>query len=334
MSTLEKLERVSLEIFGGCNYNCKMCPQSTGRGSDFTKKMPIDLFESILDDITPKYGHPVINLQGSGEPSIVKDLPKYIEACSKRGLKSYMYTNGSHFSGSRMKDSIDAGLSYVRFSCIGYDRDTYKEWMSKDNFDLIRSNAIDVKQYIKESKSSCELSSYHLVIDGNNTEYEIDQYRKNFINFVGTTGYIWKMHNWSGNYAPQYFFRKPDDTTTQKKRTCGRPFAPELTVRAGGVDGQRAAVTPCCMTLGPPNESKSILGHLDSQSIEDVWYGEKYKNLRDLHAREEFDSIDYCKNCDFLIEDPEVLVWSNDEDSKINHIIGTNVHFDNYQQNQ
>ena len=331
MTQLKQLERVSLEIFGGCNYSCQMCPQSWGRGSDFTKKMPIDLFESILDDITPKYGYPVINLQGSGEPSIVKELPQYIEACHKRGLKSYMYTNGSHFSGSRMKDSIDAGLSYVRVSCVGYDRQTYKQWMSKDNFELIRNNSIELKQYVKQTQSNCEVSSYHLIMNSENTEYEINQYKNNFINFVGTTAYIWKMHNWSGNYASQDAFRKPDDSAIKKKRTCGRPFASELTVRAGGLDGHKAAVTPCCVVMGPPNESKSVLGHLDTESIEDVWYGEKYKNLKDLHAKEDFDSIDYCKNCDFLIDDPEVLVWSNDKHAKVNHVIGTNINFEDYQ---
>ena len=46
------------------------------------------------------------------------------------------------------------------------------------------------------------------------------------------------------------------------RKSCGRPNAPELTVRAGGKEGRTAAVVPCCQTLGPPNEEKSILGHL------------------------------------------------------------------------
>ena len=38
----------------------------------------------------------------------------------------------------------------------------------------------------------------------------------------------------------------------------------------------------------------------------------------------DFDSIDYCKNCDFLYEDPEVLVWSNDKKASTDHMLGTN----------
>ena len=77
--------------------------------------------------------------------------------------------------------------------------------------------------------------------------------------------------------------------------------------------GQLRAMTPCCQTLGPPNEAKSVLGHLSEQTFEEVFYGEKYEELRLAHEEERFDDIDYCKNCDFLYDDPEVLVWSNDE---------------------
>ena len=109
----------------------------------------------------------------------------------------------------------------------------------------------------------------------------------------------------------------------RKKRSCGRPFAPQLSIRAGGASGRTGAVVACCQTLGPPNEEKSILGHLDTQSFEEVYFGDKYENLRKAHREENFDSIDYCKDCDFLDGDPEVLVWSNDKNAKIDYMLGT-----------
>ena len=66
-----KLQRVVMEVFGGCNYTCQMCPQSNpGRGKGFTRKMPITEFKRILDELVPKYGSPQINLEGSGEPTM------------------------------------------------------------------------------------------------------------------------------------------------------------------------------------------------------------------------------------------------------------------------
>ena len=41
MKNLE-LQRIVMEVFGGCNYTCQMCPQSNpGRGKGFTRKMPL-----------------------------------------------------------------------------------------------------------------------------------------------------------------------------------------------------------------------------------------------------------------------------------------------------
>ena len=41
-----------MEVFGGCNYTCQMCPQSNpGRGKSWTRKMPLKEFERILDEI-------------------------------------------------------------------------------------------------------------------------------------------------------------------------------------------------------------------------------------------------------------------------------------------
>lgn len=316
-----KLERVVIEVFGGCNYTCKMCPQGQkpGREKEFLRKMPLTMFEDILDQITPKYGTPIINLEGSGEPTMAKDLAKYVAACTKRGLRSFIYCNGSHFKGQYMRDVIDAGLSLIRFSVIGYNRDKYEQWMSKDNWDLIYSNATEAKLYADSVNSNCSIESYHLILNQEHTDYEVEQYKKNFIEPVGTKAYIWKLHNWSGNIKNEY-------QREGKKRSCGRPHSPELTVRAGGLDFKHGAVTPCCQVLGPPTESASVLGHFADQTFEEIWTGEQYNNLRKAHEQNEYEELaPYCNNCDFLISDPNVLVWSNDPTAGVGTPLGTNL---------
>ena len=49
--------------------------------------------------------------------------------------------------------------------------------------------------------------------------------------------------------------------------------------------------------------------------------------LRKAHDNKNFDKIDYCKDCDFLYQDPEILIWSNDKTAKINHMLGTDENF-------
>jgi hypothetical protein len=41
---------LDMEINGGCNYKCQMCPQSLGREKEFLKKLPMPCFEKVIDD--------------------------------------------------------------------------------------------------------------------------------------------------------------------------------------------------------------------------------------------------------------------------------------------
>ena len=319
-----KLQRVVMEVFGGCNYTCQMCPQSSpGREQSFKKKMSLEEFKKNLDKIVPKFGKPQINLEGSGEPTMAKDLPEYIKEVKKRGLKCFMYCNGARLNGKFMNDVLDAGIDFIRISIIGYDKEKYKQWMNSNNFDLIQSNINEIHEYIKNKSLKTELSTYHLILDNSNPQRDIDLYKKNIIEKLNIKkSYIWRMHNWSGNYN-----NSSNPRSEKKKTSCGRPFAPELTVRAGGIDGKNSAVVPCCQTLGPPNESKSVLGHLDNESFEDVYFGENYNKLRSAHARGAFEEIDYCNSCDFLYQSKEVLAWTNDKAARINNMLGTGEEF-------
>ena len=79
-----KLNRIVMEVFGGCNYTCQMCLNQIQERKSWTRKMPLKEFERILDEIVPKYGTPQINLEGSGEPTMAKDLPEYVKAVKKK----------------------------------------------------------------------------------------------------------------------------------------------------------------------------------------------------------------------------------------------------------
>jgi len=301
----EKLEvrQMALEIFGGCNYKCPMCPQADGRESAFLKKLPFDVFTKIVDE-SVAYGLQVISLQGSGEPTLRPDMPKFVEYVKRKGIKCISLTNGFHLTPKLSRGLIEAGLDTLRISAVGYDRETYRKWMSEDAFDRVRKQAIEFVRLNKELGGSTELTLYHLVIDPKNVHQEIEMYRKNWIEHCACPGEIWLMHNWGGQYQDMPYTRPKG-----ARRSCGRPASPYVTVRAGGLNGQSAAVVPCCFVLG--QDSKAVLGHLDTQTVAEVVAGKEFQELRAKHAAGDFDSIDYCRDCDQLYDVPESLVWTN-----------------------
>jgi len=304
---MEKIKKAVIEVWGSCNYQCKMCPQSKemgGREKAFKKRMPIATFRNIIDQLAEGHAVKEIYLEGSGEPTQSKQLPEYIAYGTEKGFKMSFITNGTGFTGQKMRDIIDAGMHYSRISVIGPTPDEYAEWMSKDNMEQIISNANETMAYIKESGSSAKLGSYHLITNNLLQDLQVLQYQKNWIDRVpGIEASIWKMHNWAGSFDGNPW------REGHQKRSCGRPNSPDLVIRAGGNDGKHAAVVPCCIVLG--QDSKAVLGHLSDQTIDEVYNGEAYNHLRKMHEEHRFDEIDYCKNCDMLYDAPEALVWSN-----------------------
>jgi len=304
----KKIRLLNIELFGGCNYSCKMCPQGEpGREKDFKKMIPIDVYKKVIDDAMG-YGLEAVSIHGSGEPTLSKNFIESIKYAKSLGLTCYSFTNGYLLTKELSEKIVESGLDVLRISVVGYDSHTYKEWMKTNSFEMVRNNASCFNQISEGSKT--ELHSYHLIIDNENVDYEVSQYQKNWIEPTNSKAEIWMMHNWSGVYEGTPYGRKGQE------RSCGRPFNDVLEVRAGGLDGHSAAVVACCMTLG--NDSNATLGHLDESSISDVIEGDKYRHLMESHASGKWNDIDYCQGCDQLYEFPESLVWTNIEGRKYN----------------
>ena len=302
-----KIDRAVIEVNGGCNYSCSMCPQDTrtgGRHKDFLKKMTLKEFEDNVADCA-QHGLRVVNLDGSGEATLNRNLPKYIEIVKKYNAKAFIFSNGYRMEGQFMKDCVDAGLDFYRFSWIGYDWKQYDKWMYNriggtfmSTWDKVKS----MREYVIDSKSDCVVATYHLITDNDNIDHELEHYKK-IVEELDVKTEIWKMHNWSGAY---------DVGANQRKgavKTCGRPFSPDVVIRAGGLDGQRGAVHPCCQVLG--RDEEAVLGHTSENTIQEIVEGELYEALRESHRSGNY--TDYCGDCDFLVDDTEVLVYTNHE---------------------
>ena len=301
-----RVTQLDLELNGGCNYKCEMCPQTGGREKSFLKKLPSSVLSKILDDAL-QYGVESVSLHGSGEPTLNADMPEAVRAVKSRGLKCLSFTNGYRLDEKMSRRLIDAGIDVLRVSAIGSDRDAYHRWMSIDVFEQVRDNVRRFGQLNRDMGGHSEIHLYHLVTDVAREQQEVAAYRSNWVDYTGAFAEIWLMHNWSGGYETPY--ARHEMVPDPAPRSCGRPFSELLQVRAGGLDGHNAAVVACCMVLG--KDGAAVLGHLDDQSIADVVSGEAYEALRAAHRDGRFSDISYCKDCDQLYDLPESLVWSN-----------------------
>lgn len=309
MPVPEKLEvRVlDAEIFGGCNYKCHFCPQSQGREKEFIRKLPLDVLEKTMDECLD-YGLECVTLHGSGEPTLHPQFPEYVAAVKSRGLKCISFTNAFRLTEELSHRLVEEQIDVLRISCIGYDKTTYESSMIGGDFERVRENVLNFAKIA--AGTSSELHFNHLVIDNSRIEEEVIEYRNNWSGFIKDRvpdarvhAEVWMMHNWAASEKIEIGYRR----SAKDRRTCGRPFAPLIQMRAGGLGKHRGAVVACCMVLG--QDSKGVLGHADDTSIADIVAGAEYSRLRDAHRSGDFDSIDVCRDCDQLYETPEALVW-------------------------
>ena len=304
-----EIKQLDLELNGGCNYACPMCPQAEGREKEFLKKLPFKVFTKIVDDAA-QYGLDTVSLHGSGEPTLNKDFPDYVRYVREKDLRCISFTNGFRLTEDMSRRLIEARINVLRISCNGYDRESYAHWMSQDAYQRVRDNVKRFVELNRELGGESEVHMYHLITDLAQKDYEIQQYKQNWVDYTGAFSEIWLMHNWAGQngveigYSRDIMIKDPG-----AKRSCGRPFSPLLQLRAGGLEGHSAAVVACCMVLG--KDSQGVLGHLDNASIADVVGGAAYNELRAAHREGRFDDIPYCKGCDQLYDVPESLVWTN-----------------------
>lgn len=97
-----QIDRAVIEVAGGCNYSCSMCPQDLregGRHRDFRRIMKVDEFEKYVADCA-QYGLNVVNLDGSGEATMAKNLPEYIKVVKSMGRSVSSFLTDSRWKVS------------------------------------------------------------------------------------------------------------------------------------------------------------------------------------------------------------------------------------------
>jgi radical SAM protein with 4Fe4S-binding SPASM domain len=64
-------------------------------------------------------------------------------------------------------------------------------------------------------------------------------------------------------------------------------------------------VALCCYDY----DGRTILGDIRTQSIQNVWQGPKYREMRELHRRARYDEVALCKSCHGTYDTKSAPAW-------------------------
>ena len=278
---------VRYEVTDHCNAHCIMCPREKHTRAHGI--MDNGNYSASINEIV-ELGAQQVVLTGFGEPMLDKHLEYKIEYAKRKGLRTYIITNGSALTENRAYLLLMAGLDEMRVSFYGMSPETYNAVMRGLEYDKTVKALMQFLAIRDSLEIPCKVQLSYLVLPENEKDVQaFKDFWEPKVDYLE----VWKPHNFGDGKD----YRKRMGI----KKTCGRPEHGPLQIQWSG------DVIPCCYDYN----NQIVLGNAFEQSIPEILNGRDYRALRDAHKKGEFYRFPYCDQCDQLLEHKDALVYSN-----------------------
>jgi len=286
----------NIETTNACNMRCEMCPRTTIMTRP-VETMSSDMFKKVIDQLVPfspaqlerweqfvvkNYGinknemnenhyflyviPRVIVLHGYGDPLLDKNMPQYVKWMTDKGLESYFSCNPANINMDRTIETFENGLGYVKYSIESVDDLRHKEVRGQaSNFTESYKNILkllDLKAQ-RNYKTTIVITMINL-----NKSWQKDEYQRLVEAFKGCDVYVYLK-------SQDQMWYEDNQQQTQSihwLEFCQFPWS-SMTVKSNGE----------CVECVEDFNNEIILGDSRSESLHDIWNGEKYIQFRQDH---------------------------------------------------
>lgn len=241
--------------------------------------MPEPLFTKIIADIGRHADHiELLSLFMDGEPLLDNRLPRFIRAAKDAGFKTTnIATNGMLLDGERAKALLESGLDHLIVSIDSIDPETYAAIRIGANLATVERNVLDFIALRNAAGRLLPQIEIRMVVMDEN-RHERDAYAARWKPIADTVSFS-DVHNW-GNCS--------STSAAQGKTvpTCNWPHR-YMVIYSDGRAGF------CCLDY----EGIYDLGSFQTQSLEEIWHGKAYAQLREWLRTRETGRLPKCAGC-------------------------------------
>lgn len=287
----------NIETTNACNMKCAMCPRTT-KMTRKIESLDVDTFTRVVRQLQPhnkelwleweKFVHTeygidrndmsenhfflhiipkVIQLHGYGDPLLDKNMIDFVRTLTEGGFESYFSCNPSNIDVDKITTMFENGLSYVKFSVESTDDSIHKS-IRGEMSDFTKScEKIDRLLEVKK-KGKYKTTIVVTMIDLNR-EKQADDYRRLEEFFHGKDVYLYLKSEDSQWYRGEKHATKSIHWT----EFCQHPWT-SMTVKSNGD-------VAICME---DYNNDPILGNTHQETLEEIWNGKKYSELRESHV--------------------------------------------------
>ena len=292
---------IFIEPTNACNFRCKYCPtgdtkllQSIGRK---VKLMEFDLFCKIVDDIKAfPQKLKMVNLYKDGESLIHPrfcDMVRYLKEANVTE-KIWVKTNGSILCPAMNEELVKCGLDMIGVSVQGVTSQAFYDIAGvRIDYEKYRTNILDL---FARSRGKVKISVK--VSDYGQSQEEKDKFIQDFsdrCDFISIEG----LHGWSASERGDFRMGTDntlDGTPIKEKIACPLTLY-MLTVSASG---KMAICNDAWMMTHD-------IGDANTESLFDIWHGEKLKKFRMMHLTGNRSKNPECGTCQYISVIPDFI---------------------------
>lgn len=276
-----------------CNSRCVVCPRDKVMRKD-QGIMDFSLFKKIVNQLPEEVKK--VYLMKQGEPFVhpyFEDFIIYLRE-KRPDINISFHTNAIVAKKERVRKILSL-VDSIGISVSAITSEVYKKAHGVDKFEAVMHNVKDISDLLIENKDK---KIPHVFIDyveqnANSSEKKedvIDYYRKKFPG-LSSVDFHW-VFNFQGETEEgniDIYDRIPQEKFPQ----CVFPWS-SMTICHDG------KVTYCFVE---PRENK-FLGDFNTQSFDEIWNGDAYKNFRQMMVDKKFEKLldegMHCKKCTWL----------------------------------
>ncbi|MEI6347343.1 MAG: radical SAM/SPASM domain-containing protein [Bacteroidota bacterium] len=142
---------ISIEPTSQCNLHCVECPSGTGMLQRPSGQMSLELFKTIIDQVS-KYSF-YINLYFQGEPLIHPRIGDMIAYAKSKKMFVFTSTNGHFITQKNAQTLISSKLDKLIISIDGANQEDYEKYRVGGVFIKVIDGLKELSQQKKQSKS-------------------------------------------------------------------------------------------------------------------------------------------------------------------------------------
>jgi len=296
-------ETIHLDPVNLCNFRCVFCPTadkellaSVGRPNGV---MDFDLYTRIVDDLqgmVRRTGRKLatLHLYKDGEPLLNPRFPEMAAYAKQAQVAQVVSTtsNGSLLTREMAGRLIDSGIDQIRISVVHVEEKTFQELTrSKIPYERVRENVAFL--YHEKRRRGSPLRLIVKTNDSGLTAEHKERFERDFSSIADLLG-IDTLMGWSLSDVKDFTLGVQVTTgmdsvsPLRERKVCPEPFS-RLAINW---DGQ---VSICCVDWS----YGTIVGDLRTQTLAEVWAGERLRAIRLVHLTGRRASVPACAECQY-----------------------------------